>query len=385
MVTTVQNQPNEPKDDNISPEDVNNQPADNGADDDYRPSDDPLMREFEAAMAEEKGQEAAGGKDADNNQKAETDGTQGTTEQAKPAENASHEANQEGKQAGDAIMIPKPRLDEVLAKNSELQAKLDYMSGVTTTQQQMMEMLRNSASQTTQQNQQAAPEPQKDFETLVGELENKKLELAEKYDEGELSTKDYEAQKVEIDRSIRKMLIDQNAQQADLIKQQTQAAAQQQLTQQQIASAAEQLMVKHPYVKEIDALPNADGAWQFINSIAQNNLIQRGINPNDGSVQSQLAMMQEKAALTDQHGAYLTGKQLSMPQGSNTPTIAGGLTQQQKERLDKINLAQQQPPSASGVAGTGQEQQFDDTRIEEMSMDELANLPDHIARKYMDM
>jgi hypothetical protein len=383
-------------------QDQGNQPEDNQnpatVDNDLDTGIDPLMRDFEDAKAEVDGVNNTGdNKSDDDHGKAEAMKSQESEENTgsvtpaegeKPAENASGEANSEAEAKGDGVMIPKPRFDEVLKKSSELQAQVDYLNGVTVTQQQMLQQSQRSQQTLPnaqgEQQQNANVQPPKDLNAQITELEDKKLELAEKYDEGEMSTKDYEAENIKIDREIRNRVIEQSTHVAESAKQQAQAASQQQIMQQTLNNTAAQLMENHPYVKEIDSLPNSDGAWEYIASIARTNLMQRGINPQDGSVQSQLAFMQEKAALTDQHGAYLTGKQLANQNGSNQESGKGGLTEKQQQRLDKVNLSQQQPPSASGVTNGEQQQVIDENRINEMSMDDIAALPDHVRRKFME-
>ena len=104
-------------------------------------------------------------------------------------------------------MIPKARLDEVLSERDLLRNQVGYMRGLIDAnegkagQQPAAQDSGDKNNQTDEGNQEGSEVDA--FDAKISEAEAKKLELAEKYDEGDISTKQWREAEIEIDREIR--------------------------------------------------------------------------------------------------------------------------------------------------------------------------------------
>jgi len=316
------------------------------------PDNDPMLRE---AIEAEK--EIAGGT-------TDTPAAEGENPEAATAEGG---ASSKAPAKEPPIMIPKARLDEVVAKLNRAQSHNDYLQGVVTTQKEMIKAPAGNQSPSNGQTGPATTETAPtDYDTLISNAETEKLALAQKYEDGEITLVELRKQEISIDRNIRKLDTDR----LNEISEGAKAAAVETVSAnnvgQVINSEALKVQELHPYVAEIDKLPEAiaKGIWQAIADEAFLNLTQKGINPNDGSVTSRVAYIKEKAALTDKYGPQYTGKTLSQPK----PTLS--LQAQQREA--KLDLAQTQPPAVTGA--TGERAEITEADLMKMSDDQVADL-----------
>lgn len=273
------------------------------------------------------------------------------------------------------IMVPKARLDEVISQRKLLEDQVNFLKGVSTTQQEMLKSQpgttgngEESGKQTSEQN--------PDHNSLIEKAENEKLELARKYEDGEISLVEFKKGEIDLDRSIRGF----NEQRTiELVKASENKATEivnANNRQMSIEDAALDIQAKHPYVAEMENLPKPiyDGVWEQITTEAKTNLAAKGINADDGTIGSHVALMQEKARLTDTYGPRYTGKTLEVQNNGQGKEIS----ETARNRARKIDISNQQPPETSSAAvGSNARTELTEKDIENMSQDQLA---DHIAQ-----
>jgi len=346
-------------------------PAENDPVEQYE-DDDPMlksMREAEAEIAAE-----AEGKPAD--QPAE-DQPQGEPKQAAPA--AEPKGQPQGGDNNKSPMIPKARFDDVLSERDHYRQATTYLQGIVDTQTKMLKegvvptaKAEGEPIQGQEQGGQAAPKPAANaIETQITGIEDKKIDLGEKYENGEISFVEMQKGLIEADRQIRALdeqrliAISENAKNTAV---EVVSANNRQM---QINNEAVRIQEQHPYVAEIDALPAGirDGVWAEITKEAAQNLAAKGINPNDGSAASRLALIQEKAALTNVYGPRYTGKNI---QTTNANGNNKGRSETAQQRATKLDLADQQPPELSPT-GAQESRELTAKDIENMTQDEVAD------------
>lgn len=385
-------------------EDVNSQnPIENQesqTEDNDNPDNDPMLEGLEEAEAEIAALEA---------EKAELEEQTGE----KAPEPQGNEAQTQGKQddkAGSKAeddnqsnpMIPKARFDEVLSERDLLRNQVGYMRGLIDANQQnagqqpQKQESGNKNDQTDEDNQEGSEVDE--FDAKIAEAEAKKLELAEKYDEGDLSTKEWREAEIAIDREIRGLSDQREQARLEELRNESKAHTDSSLTAAQTADyindQALAIQQNHPNIQTIDQLPEAtsNAVWATINQQAERNLAQRGVNLQDNSANTRLALIQEKAALTDQLTPENTTKLLmgqyqfvdprqyqapTQQENGQTTQTEGGKSQPSqaaKNRGEKIDLANSQPPSIADMGkgtGTGELSEAD---IENMSQEQLADL-----------
>lgn len=383
---------------NTAPQDQNNQPeVDTGqvqpqAEPNPAPAqeaapvdDDPILASMRAAEEElAKGNDPEPGQGGENAPAARVEG-QNPDQGGQNAPQATPQGDKPGQQQP-SPMIPKARLDEVLQERDQLRSTAQYLQGVVDTQTRMMSTATQAAPQGNQQaGAPAAPQPQAaTLDQQIAQAEAKKLELAEKYDAGDLSTKEYQEQVIGLDRQIRTLSDQSHQALVTAATQRAQAATQQTLMESQVNSAALKIQAEHPYVSVIDQHHNGAAIWNMIDAEAQQALIQKGINPHDGTAASRVALMNEKAALADKYGPTLTGVQVQQPQvqTNQQQQPSPGLSPVAQARLAKIDVANQQPPASGSIGNTGQVNQISDDDIMKMSQDEIAALPASVLRRF---
>lgn len=346
---------------------------------------DPIL---EAALAaEQEIAAAANPKPAEASENAPAAVTEGQTTDAS-VQTATTNQGEGVPPAQGGVMIPKARLDEVLAERDQLRNQVQYQTGVLTAQQQMLArgMALQGGSGATPNNQPGAAQPAApSFDEQITQAESKKLELAEKFDNGEISQKEFTEQTVQLDRQIRNTVDQRHQAHVQAIAAQAAQRVDRSLVEADVGRAALDIQAKHPYVGEIDQHPNGGNIWKMIDAEAQQNLLQRGINAHDGTINSRIALMQEKAALTDRYGPTLTGKQLggSNPPQTQTQPANNGLSPMAQARLDKLGVANSQPPTTSQIGVTADSNQISEADIERMSIDEIAALPESVKRRFV--
>ncbi len=363
---------------NNNPDDKVTPPAD---DDDMLAGLAEAEAEIAAAQAGKTG-DADPAKAAEKQPQAGTEAQKTGTPEAKGQNAASDDDDDSGP------MIPKARLDQVLQERDQFRTQAQYLQGVVDTQTKMIgtgkEATKADATGTN-----AAPanggnaDPSSDdFNAKIDAAESRKLELAKKYDDGELNTVDYQKQLVEVDREIRNLSNQQAEAKLAEIRNTATGASNAQLVEFQVTQAAKDIQAQHPFVTEIDKLPKAiaQGIWTQIDQEAQQQLIEQGINPRDGTASSRIALVQVKAQLADKYGPQFTGKtleQLTGTQQGNQPapaTAGKPLSPIAKAREEKLALAQNQPPATAEMGASGTANELTAAQIESMDDDALADL-----------
>lgn len=355
----------QPTDDGTNLETENLQSTATKADDDFTSEDhDPMIAEMKAAeakvAAEEGTQETAA---------AEASGDV-TDPAAQPAAVAT-------KDKGPMPMIPKARLDEVLSENTLLRDQVGYLRGLADARK----LPEATAPAAKPAEGQSARKPAEAvgavdaIETAISAAEEKKLALAERYDNGEISNKQMVQEQIAIDKEIRGL----SNQRIDKMQETARTEAQAVVATNNFETVKNnvglQLQAKHPGVAVIDALPPnmRDGVWKDITTQATANLAAKGIDVKSGP-QAKLLLIQEKARLTDDLSAFgLQGKapQPAAPSGQPTqPKISPTALNRQA----KIELANSQPPSITDMGAGADNAEITDDDIARMSEDQMADL-----------
>lgn len=347
--------------------------------DDYvpEPDNDPMLadlKELEAEIAAEEAESQGAGTGKPKEKPA------GKTE-GKPAEGKETE--------GDGpIMVPKARLDEALSKLDATRAQRDHLSGRVSVLEDMSKGAK-PADKTEQDdgkgNQDGAVVDE--IDAAIDAAEQKKLELAEKYDEGELSTKDWKAAELAIDKEIRGLTDKREVERLNELKEssksETDAALNANRVEDWINTKTLEIQQNHPNVAVIEATPEhiKAGIWQQINDQALRNLADQGVNVKDTSPNTRLKIIQEKARLTESYTAE--SLQAFLPEGFKPPSSQqpnSGTDGQKKpsqaavNRGQKLDLADSQPPSISDLGAGSGDGELTEADIERMTEDELADM-----------
>lgn len=344
-------------------------------DDDYTPEDlysDPMLAGLKEAEAEIEELES---------QKAELEAQNG----AKAPEGDLTKAKSE---KVDNHMVPKARLDEVLSERDLLRSQIAYMQGLEDARAKQAPS--GNQEKTEDGNGDKGNQDGSNVDTIdaaIEAAEQKKLELAEKYDEGEISTRDWKAAELAIDKEIRGLTDKREIERLNAIKESSRSETDAALNAQKAAAWLNEqtlaIQEKHPNVAVIDATPKhiRDGIWQQINDQALQNLSNQGINVKDTSPNTRIAIIQEKARLTDSYTAE--SLKAFLPQGFKAPTSNQSTSQTPaqkqlsdaaKNRGQKLELADSQPPSISDLgAGTG-DGELTEADIVSMTEDQLADI-----------
>ncbi len=322
------------------------------------------------------------------------------------SEEAGNEGNQEegktGSKQADPIMVPKARLDEVLSERELLRNQVGYMRGLLDANQQNegntseKQASGKENDQTDQDNQEGSEVDA--FDAKISEAESKKLELAEKYDEGDISTKEWKEAEMAIDREIRGLSNEREQARLEEVRKESKDHTDKSLSAAQtedfINDQALAIQQNHPNIQSIDQLPESTSnvVWATINDQAARNLSQRGVNVQDKSAQTQVMLMQEKAALTDQltpenttkllMGQYqfVDPKQYQAPNQQSSsqanPNEDGKpqVSADAKNRSQKLDLANSQPPSIADMGKGTATGELTEADIENMSQEKLADL-----------
>lgn len=340
---------------------------------------DPIIAEMRAAEAEVAA-EAAKGTQPAAVAPVKTETQPGTAAPAAPAATAPKEKTA-------SPMIPKARLDEVLSENALLKDQIGYMRG-------LKDAARAAPAQTaTEPKQPAATAAQPaagtgpgqggvdEIETLIGAQEARKLELAEKYDNGEISSKQWKEGEILIDKEIRALATKRVEAVRDESRREAQSAVAANNFESVKNNTGLQLQAKHPNVAVIDSLSEGvrDGVWADITRTAAANLAARGIDVKDGNPNTKLLLIQEKAKLTDNLEHFIPW--YKAPAAAAAPkTETSGQPSQPKpsetalNRKAKIDLANSQPPSTSDMGNGADNRELTEADIENMTEDQMADL-----------
>ena len=325
------------------------------------------MKEAEKELAA-----AEGAQKPDQTQNPEQ--AQPAQEQGKPGETAQNPDPQADPNK-DMPMIPKARLDEALSKQRTAEDQVAYLSKIVDAQSSVIKNMPGKQPGTGEppKGEETQP-PVTDFKTQVEELEAKKLEIAEKYDEGELSFKEAQAQSVEIDRTIRNLTDQHYTKVVSDSKAETQRTLNQQNTLQEAKREAARLQPEYPYVAEIDAMPKheAEGYWHIIRTEAAAKLQEQGVQAFRNNVETP-EFIKAICELSNVYGPKFTGKQL---QTATTQQQAGQPKPTAQERAQKIELSNQQPPSMANAGHVEIQSGLTAQDLEKMTPEQVADALD---------
>lgn len=360
-------QPTDEGNSNLDTESLNQQGTTEQSD--FIEDSDPMLEEMKAAEAEI----AA---DADTQAATGEEGTaaaEGTDQPAAPAAAAP-------KDKGPTPMIPKARLDEVLSENSLLRDQVGYLKGLADA--------RKTAPATEQP---AAVKPAEgqpakpadgvgnvdEIETAITAAEEKKLALAEKYDNGEISNKQMVQEQIAIDKEIRALSNKRIDKMQETARTEAQTVVQANNFQQVKNNVGLSLQATHQNVAVIDALPPKirDGVWESITDQATVNLAARGIDVKSGGQRAKLMLIEEKARLTDDLTPFgLTGKTVPAPAATSGQPAPAKPSPTAVNRAAKIELANSQPPTVTDMAAGADNAEITDDQIANMNEDQIADL-----------
>ncbi|WP_341702619.1 hypothetical protein [Ferrovibrio sp.] len=262
------------------------------------------------------------------------------------------------------VMIPKARLDEVLGKLDEAARQNAYLQG--------------KLDQAAAQPQPAKPagEPPKAEPTpdqILAGIEAEKLDLAEKYDRGEISTAEWKKREIELDRKGRQV------QQDMLAPARAEPAPAQTKDDLALDLATAELEKRHPY----STLITEESDWAFLEGKARQQLVAAG-EVLDGSARAALLLRTTMAQLTDTYGPHMTGKVIEKP-----ATKPVGQQQHQPSgtaaaRGAKLTMADGLPPDINNLGGSAASStEISEADILGMTDEDIAALPEATRRRIL--
>lgn len=249
---------------------------------------------------------------------AETPGEQPPDPNAKPGEGEP------------TRMVPQARLNEVLRSNDELASRNRYLEGVTDTHRLMM------TGQPPQQNQPSQPPVETQTpEARIQVLRGGRLELATKYEAGEIALVEMRTRDDALEDEIFKVRSEA------LTPAPQQQPAQQSPTDLYLEERSDQIEAAHPYINKI-----GDQDLLFLAQRARGDLgfgNAQLMNPAD-----LLKLRERVGVLSDQYGPIMlneTGEPPTQVQQPATPTPpAGQQPTIAQQRQQKLEAAGQHPP-----------------------------------------
>ncbi len=332
---------------------------------DFPEDHDPMIAEMKAAEAEIA--TAAGTQPP-----AEAAGTQAPQGKEPPAATAAAPK-------APTVMVPKARLDEVLSERDLYRDQVGYLRGLNEAKKApATEPAPVSATG------QPATKPADgvakvdEVEVAITAAEEKKLALAERYDNGEISSKQWKQEEIAIDKEIRALSDKRLEKLREEARIETQNAVQTNNFEAVKNNVGLQLQAKHPNVAVIDALPPnmRDGVWKDITDQAVQNLAAKGIDAKSNNPQAKLLLIQEKARLTDNLEAFGLKGQAPAP-AAVAPTgqpVQPKPSEAALARKAKIDLANSQPPTITDMGAGSNNGEITEADIEKMTEDQVADL-----------
>lgn len=262
-------------------------------------------------------------------------------------------------------MIPKPRFDEVLQRAEAAEQTAAYWKGVADGTGN-----KGTTPQGTPQTPPPAPvDP-------LAEIDAKRLALAEKFDNGEITAPEWEKQRLELDRKAMKIAEDNLLQRVQVPKPDTSATDL--LLEERTAQIADQ----HPYARLVfpdqEGAPDPvmDGRRQMLMAEAHQNVTAANPGLQNGP-RADLLMRAELARLTDVYGpVWFKDANVQRPTPA-TPAAPAKSPITPQQRLDKIITQAQQPPALGQRGTSGDRQGISDASIGSLTDDEIAALPAH--------
>ncbi|WP_341893746.1 hypothetical protein [Ferrovibrio terrae] len=259
----------------------------------------------------------------------------------------------------DQPMIPKARLDEVLKRQEDLVKRNAFLEGA---------LSAGKPADTP-----AAPAAPAAPARTIAQIEADKLGLADQFDQGKLSAKEWREKEIALDREARALTEKPAAapvQQDDLF----------------LESLTQQLEELHPYAK--DGILD-DAQWIFIETEARKSFSAEGKTIGEGSADTFL-LRQRMAQLSDRFGPVMTGKDLKKPAAANGPAATTQTTTPPAPsataaaRAGKLGLAERIAPDISNLGGSAAPStELSDAALMNMSDDEIGALPEATRRRIL--
>jgi hypothetical protein len=348
--------------------------------------DDPDAAELRdaqaAAKAEEAGGEGEGEAGATNGQQPPPHTGEGTKPGTAPA--AGQQPAQQGQQPTDQVMIPKPRVDALAKRAYTAEQRVAYLEGMIAARQPAGQAGQEGAPQHGQQ--QPAPPT---IEQRLATVQQKQDALAQKFDEGEISMKDYVAQSRTLENEVETI---REERLTEKLKPATAPApASGSLESLRLDELTTQIEQAHPWTVTLTEYADKTGSeaeWRYLTQLAVDNLKSRGVDPKNGEL-GKFQLRKEIAELATKYGPSLVGDKLAAlgiaSPGQQQPSQGQQQQQQQQPpdlsktaaaRTAKLALANAAPPDLTRLPGQGDDPTMPtDARIEAMSDEEIAALP----------
>ncbi len=306
----------------------------------------------------------------------------GASQQPNQAQ-ASDQGQQPNGQAptGETPMIPKPRFDEVNARATKAEQEAAYWKGVADARGQGTQ--NQGGTQQTQQ-QQAQPTA----EQQLAAIHSKQDELAQKFDNGEITYSD-------LLKSQRALSAQEQAiHETQLLSKVQPAQGNQQQAQNDhlyLDTLTAQLETEHPWVQIFDKV-GTDVDWKYLKDRAVENCTAKGVDVSNGDI-GRYNLRKEVAEIADSLGPGMIAerakaKGIAIPgQQQQVTQNQGGnqqpLSPEARARANKLDLAENMPPNVQRMSGATGDGTPTDARIEQMSDDEIGALPDSTRRKLL--
>ena len=257
-------------------------------------------------------------------------------------------ADPEPKPAQPMPMIPKARLDEVLRQGGELQARLDQLAQQNAFLAGQLEAMGRGAKQPEQQ--QPPPDP-------VSEVKARLFALGDRYDQGELSMREFLEQRDALDAELAQA----RAEMSRPSPEQFQVTVNRDPV---VASHLNRLQQANPWFASVPQ----EHVQEFLVPRARELLEKQGVII-EADAQSTMILREAVVDLARTFGMDLKYGGQPQPQ----PQAPAGVTPQ--ERQAKVDLASRLPPNPTRVGSAQQIDPMDPATLAEMSDSDLAALP----------
>ena len=271
--------------------------------------------------------------------------------QAKPEEQQTGETAQEPKPQPATHMIPKARLDEVLRHGGELQARLDQLAQQNAFLAGQLEAMGRTTT--------SPPDPQQSADP-VAEVKARLFALGDRYDQGELSMREFLEQRDALDAE----LVQARAEASRPTPEQFQVTVNRDPV---VASHLNRLQSQNPWFANVPQ----EHVQEFLVPRARELLERQGVII-EADAQSTMILREAVVDLARNFGMDLKYGGAQSPQPAPRPQPTGVTPQ---ERAAKVELANRLPPNPTRVGSAQQIDPMDPSTLAEMSDSDLAALP----------
>ena len=268
---------------------------------------------------------------------------------------------------GPVPMIPKPRLDEVIAERERANEQVAYLRGQLEATQRLVPQAPAAP---------AAPEPppKPTPAQVLARVDELKLATAEQFDAGEITAKEMAEKNIRLDRAAaaaREELILARLPKQEPVNPNSGDDL-------YLLTATVALEKDHPWLYAFPDDPNKpeikSPEWKFMEDRARADLVAAGLH-DDGTALYNYRFRERIAVLSDTYGPRFFPD--FKPGTTPAPAAQGAPSATATARAAKLDLAANMPPDLNALAGAGNGTgALTDTQIEGMDDDEiLANLP----------